>query len=209
MFDAAKNAPRFIEAFYDACEEARKKGADVPDTAALNRVLVKHKTGFEVHPPRLIRSEAETMSEPVTAPSVSEEANRLIQRSLEQSEQALIEGRHKQAVQEVLWLLETVSTAFKGTGTTSGTVEGKYFVKIVKDLQRLHRGNTLEQVLKWIVQLHGYLSSPTGGGIRHGTDLADPKDLEDHEARLFCHLVRDYVRFLLAAHKRHGEKPSE
>ena len=115
------------------------------------------------------------MSEPVTAPSVSEEANRLIQRSLEQSEQALIEGRHKQAVQEVLWLLETVSTAFKGTGTTSGTVEGKYFVKIVKDLQRLHRGNTLEQVLKWIVQLHGYLSSPTGGGIRHGTDLADPK----------------------------------
>ena len=104
--------------------------------------------------------------------------------------------------------METVSTAFKGTDTPSGRVDGKYFVKIVKDLRRLHQGNTLEQVLGWIVQLHGYLSSPTGGGIRHGTDIGDPKDLEDHEARLFCHLIRHYIRFLLAAHARYGERPS-
>lgn len=62
-----------------------------------------------------------------------------------ESERLLSEGRNKQAVQEVLWLVETVSTA------------------------------------------------------------ADPRDLESHEARLFCHLVRDYIRFLLAAHERHGE----
>ena len=207
MFEATKNAPLFIEAFYDACDAAREAGDTVPSVGALNRVLVKHETGFEVHPPRLIRSGAETAPEPVRAKSIGERADGVIQDSLKESERLLSEGRNKQAVQEVLWLLETVSTAFKGTGTSSGSVEGKYFVRIVKDLRKLHRGNTLEQVLKWIEQLYGYLSSPTGGGVRHGTDIADPKDLEDHEARLFCHLVREYIRFLLAAHERHGERP--
>ncbi len=208
MFKAAKNAPLFIEAFWDACDEARQAGAAGPDADALNRVLAKHRTGFEVHPPRLIRSGAETAPEPVRAKSIGERADGVIQDSLKESERLLSEGRNKQAVQEVLWLLETVSTAFKGTGTSSGSVEGKYFVRIVKDLRKLHRGNTLEQVLKWIEQLYGYLSSPTGGGVRHGTDIADPKDLEDHEARLFCHLVREYIRFLLAAHERYGERSS-
>lgn len=53
-----------------------------------------------------------------------------------------------------------------------------------------------------------YVSSPTGGGIRHGTDVADPKKLADHEARLFCNLVREYIRYLLAAHERQDQGPS-
>jgi hypothetical protein len=31
----------------------------------------------------------------------------------------------------------------------------------------------LNQVLGWMTALHGYLSSPTGGGVRHGLDLND------------------------------------
>ena len=208
MSDAARNAPLFIEAFYEACYAAKEVGVAVPDVATLNRVLKKHEAGFEVHPPRLVCSNAETVPVPDRTPSVSEQANTLIQDSLKESERLLAEGRNRQAVQEVLWLLETVSTAYKGTDTPSGSVEGKYFARIAKDLRKLHRGNTLEQVVRWIEQLYGYLSSPTGGGIRHGTDIADPKDLEAHEARLFSNLVRNYVRFLLDAHERHGPRVS-
>lgn len=205
MSSATGNAPLFIESFYEACLVAKEAGVPVPDVATLNRVLLKYETGFVIHPPRIVRSGAEDSSLPVQSASVREQTNKLIARSLEESQRLLDEGRNRQAILEVLWLLETVSTAFKGTATASGSVEGKYFVKIVKDLRRLHRGKTLDQVLGWISKLHGYLSSPTGGGIRHGTDVDDPKELADHEARLFCNLAREYIRYLLAAHERQGE----
>src|SRR5271166_367595 len=70
-------------------------------------------------------------------------------------------GRHRQAVQEILWLLETVSTAFRGLDTGVATVQGKYFNKIAEDLRKHHKGTTLDQVLTWVPTLHGYLSSPT------------------------------------------------
>jgi len=66
---------------------------------------------------------------------------------LRQSEQLLSEGRDRQAVQEILWLLETVSTAFQGLDTGTGTIQGRYFNTIADDLRKQHKGKTLEQVL--------------------------------------------------------------
>ena len=114
----------------------------------------------------------------------------------------LTEGRDRQAVQEILWLLETVSTAFQGLDTGSGTVQGKYFNKIADDLRKHYRGKTLEQIFDWIKTLHGFLSSPTGGGVRHGTDLRAGLAIQPNEARLFCNLIRSYITFLLAEHER-------
>lgn len=48
--------------------------------------------------------------------------------------------------------------------------------------------------------LHGYLSSPTGGGVRHGTDLKEGIAIQPHEARLYCNLARSYLSFLLEEH---------
>ena len=53
--------------------------------------------------------------------------------------------------------------------------QGKYFNKIVEDPRTLRKGTLLNQVLEWIATLHGYLSSPTGGGVRHGADLSQTK----------------------------------
>jgi hypothetical protein len=83
-------------------------------------------------------------------------------------------------------LLETVSTAFAGSEHDDGTVTGKYFNKIVGDLKRLHRGRVLAQVVSWMENRHGYLSSPTGGAIRHGGVLSDTFELSEGDARLFC-----------------------
>lgn len=49
--------------------------------------------------------------------------------------------------------------------------------------------------------MHGYLSSPKGGGVRHGIDLNEGVQLDLHEARLFCNLTRSYISFLLAEYK--------
>lgn len=44
-----------------------------------------------------------------------------------------------------------------------------------------------------------YLSSPTGGGVRHGTSLSRGDDINLNEAVLICNLTRSYIGFLLAA----------
>ena len=108
-------------------------------------------------------------------------------------------GQYRQAVQEILWLPETVSTLFQGLTIGTDTVEGKYFNTIADELRTHHKGTTLERSLKtW----HGYLSSPTGGGVRHGANLRADFSMQENEARLFCNLIRSYISFLLAEHVR-------
>ena len=122
---------------------------------------------------------------------------------LNKSQHLLTENSNRLAVQEILWLLETVSTVFEGMETGEGSIEGKYFNTIISDLRRLERGKTLDQTLGWIKTLHGYLSSPGGGGIRHGANLSDATtEIESNEARLYCNLIRSYILYLLAEHRR-------
>jgi hypothetical protein len=206
MSDAAKNAPLFIAAFYDGWEALCAENPDfyTPDAAMINSLLAKHGVQFELRPPNLVARDSLAAAIPVPThpPSLDEQAQEIIQRSLLQSEQLLSEGRDRQAVQEILWLLETVSTAFQGIETDAGTVQGRYFNKIADHLRKLHKGKTLEQVLDWVKTLHGYLSSPTGGGVRHGADLKAGLQIQPNDARLFCNLIRSYITFLLAEHER-------
>jgi hypothetical protein len=204
MNEAAANAPLFIEAFYDGCETLREKGVAVPDVRLINKILAEHDTGFEVQAPDLISRNADfaPVEVPTTAPSLDEQASGIIQKSFHESARLLSEGRDRQAVQELLWLLETVSTAFQGLDAGGGTVQGKYFNKIVADLRRHNPGTALDQILDWITTLHGFLSSPTGGGIRHGAHLKTGVVNRPNEARLFCNLIRSYITFLITEHER-------
>jgi hypothetical protein len=77
-----------------------------------------------------------------------------------------------------------------------------YFNKIVQDFRKHSPGTTLNQVLDWITTMHGYLSALKGGGIRHGKDIKIGAVTKPHEARLFCNLIRSYIRFLLDEHER-------
>lgn len=202
---AANNAPLFISAFYDGCEELRGSRPDLalPDLARINRTLYENGAGYEIRPPDLISLNPHvSISVPERVVSLTERAHETIRNSLLEADRLLAEGRARQAVQESLWLLETVSTAFKGLDTGAGTIQGKYFNKIAEDLRRQHKGKMLESVLQWMTTLHGFLSSPTGGGIRHGVDLKADIDIQPNEAQLFCDLIRSYVSFLMAEHQR-------
>ena len=203
--EATENAPLFIQAFYDTCEELKASGTPVPDVDFINRALAKGNAGYEIQPPNLVVVAADRgVIEPVQqALSLDQQAQNMIRASLAASEQFLQQGKNRPAIQEVLWLLETLSTAFQGIDTSAGTVQGKYFNKIIADLRARHARKTLALVLEWCTSLHGYLSSPTGGGIRHGSHiLRTDLDLQDHEARLFCNLIRSYIFFLIDEHAR-------
>ena len=203
---AAANPPLFLEAFFDASEAIRRRPGDLfaPDVEMINRLCREHDIPYEIQGSALVLLDPSVAVVPVpqAPPTLAERAQEILHTSLRRAEDLLSEGRGREAVQETLWLLETVATAFRGSDTGTGTVEGKYFNDIVKELRRLHPGTTLDRVLKWATETHGYLSSPTGGGVRHGLDLNKGVQLSLNEARLFCNLVRSYLSFLLSEHER-------
>ena len=173
----------------------------LPPWRYVNNVLAP--SGYAIDPPRLlVGAIASPIPVPQNVPSLDVQANELIQCSLAQSEDLLNSGRFRQAVQEILWLLETISTAFEGSTHGEGTVQGKYFNRIIGDLKKFNRGRMLGQVASWMETLHGYLSAPGGGGVRHGTVLNDAYELSEGEARLVCDLTRSYISYLLHEHQR-------
>lgn len=200
---ASDNAALFVEAFYDACQDIvrRNEAIVLPPLDYINRVL--QPSGYAIAPPDLVMgSIVAGVMVPEHTPSLDEQANELIQTSLLRSEDLMAAGQYRAAVSEIFWLLETVSTAFKGVAYAEGNVTGNYFNQIVDDLKRLNRGGVLGQVMSWMKTLHGFVSSPTGGGIRHGTDLKEGTELGAAEARLYCDLTRSYIAYLLAEHAR-------
>ena len=202
---AASKPARFIEAFFEACSSFANGDTTLfaPSVEMINEVLRNHRVGYEIRLPELVlRGSLAPLVEVPVPPTLAERARTELKRSLDRSEQLLIENRPREAVQESLWLLESVATGFSGLPTATGTVEGKYFNEIVKDLKAGHPGTTLKEVLGWAAKAHGYLSSPTGGGVRHGLDLNKGIAISPSEARLFCNLFRSYLYFFLDEHAR-------
>lgn len=201
MHEAAMNEPVFIAAFWAGCQEvaSRYPNVGLPSADVVNRLLLEHGSPYELVPPALtLRSQAAGAVMAPPAPDVGERARSRIDASLAEADRLLAERRPRQAVQEILWLLETVSTGFQGQESGSGTIEGKYFNRIVGELRREHREKPFAEALGWIVKLHGFLSSPSGGGVRHGTQLDDGIDVTMDEAFLYCNLTKSYVHYLLA-----------
>ncbi|OYX52081.1 MAG: hypothetical protein B7Y97_02720 [Sphingomonas sp. 32-66-10] len=201
MAGAAENAPAFIAAFWVGCEEIHAQYPEVglPDVDIVNALLFEHNVPYEVRPPELLpRNPQAPIAVQAPDKSIGERAVELIHATLEQASRLLLEDRPRQAVQEILWLLETVSTAFHGVDTGTGTVAGKYFNEIIRDLRAKHSSRTLAEALGWMTKMHGFLSSPSGGGVRHGTQLAADVSPTLKEAHLYCNLTRSYIGYLLA-----------
>lgn len=204
--EAAQNAPLFIEAFYDACETLRRKHVSyfVPDTEFINHICKENGVGYEIREQELVLREtiSDEVSVPERPPTVAEEAWTVMQKSVRRADELLADGRGREAVQELLWVLESLTTAFRGIEAGDTTVRGRYFNRIVGELRRCQPGSVFDRVLDWVSSLHGYLSSPSGGGVRHGIDLQHLNELSLNEARLFCNLIRSYVSFLVGEHER-------
>jgi hypothetical protein len=204
MDDAAKNPPLFIDALYSGflISESELK-LQVPDASVINAVCRKHNMLIFIDGDSIKLAQNATTI-PVSPPpsTLRESSVQLLGESIIRSEQLLMENRGREAVQEMLWVLESLTTGFRGLSLPTGQVNGTYFNQIVQDLKKGSPGTTLNNALKWCEQLHGYLSSPTGGRVRHGIDLNAVDPVSTNEARFFCNLIRSYVGFLQSEHER-------
>ena len=204
MDAAAQNAPLFIEAFHDACETLARDYPEVttPGVERINRMLSDQNAGYQINPPNLVTTlEHFPISIPDQTPSLDAQATAIIDEAMQASDRAFAINNGRQAVQELLWLLETISTAFRGLEVPEGSIQGHYFNKIIGELRQSGQPHQ-NRILQWMMSLYGYLSSPTGGGVRHGVDLKDGLALDINEARLYCNLIRSYLTFLISEHER-------
>ena len=113
MEGAAKNAPLFLEAFHDACESLRQHGEIyAPDAAMINEVCDLNSIGYIIQPPDLIPRGSDLLVEvPKKPPSLKEGAIEQYERSIQRAEELLRDRHGREAVQETLWLLESVVNA--------------------------------------------------------------------------------------------------
>jgi hypothetical protein len=204
MNEASKSPELFVEAFYDACEALRVYDKyELPGVDLTNEILRDNHVLLEIRPPRLVRLEVgANVPRPAPPPALAEGASAIVRESLQRAEDLLGQNRSREAVQEMLWILESIATTFRGATLSTGTVQGRYFNNIAKELRTAYRGTTLDRVVEWCSQLHGYLSSPTGGGVRHGMDLKSGTVISPEEGRLFCNLILSYVTYLMAEHTK-------
>jgi len=204
MGHVAETPELFLGAFYDACEELRADEAlEIPPVSLMNDILRENGLPFEYDPPRLVtRQSIAHVAHPEPPPSLGDSAMAVVTASFRRAEELLNERRPREAVQEMLWILESVTTVFRGVELPTGTVQGRYFNEIARELRASGHGKTLERVVEWCSSLHGYLSSPTGGGVRHGLDLKAGTQISDEEGRLFCNLILSHVTYLMAEHAR-------
>ncbi len=203
MSEAAENAPLFIEAFYDACETLGNQYPEMamPGVDRINRILDDHAAGFCIDPPELIASSEHKIAVVSYQSAISKpESYAKIEDALRSAERALGMGNGRQAVQDALWALETASTLFRDEEIHDEKIHGTYFNKIIQSLADQGTRHQ-KQMLKWMMSLHGYLSSPQGGGIRHGVDLSEGLELELNEARLVCNLIRSYLTYLISEYE--------
>ena len=101
MTEASKNAPLFIEAFYNACEELVRwyPQMEMPGVGRINRVLTDAGSGFQIDPPKLVATRVHVpIAVPDEVPSLDMQAKAAIGEALEASERALSEGNGRQAV---------------------------------------------------------------------------------------------------------------
>ena len=80
MNEASENAPIFIEAFYNACEELERSNPEMemPGVGRINRILTDTGAGFQIDPPKLIAMRTDVpVAIPEDARSVQNEAELL------------------------------------------------------------------------------------------------------------------------------------
>lgn len=200
MDEASNNAPLYIEAFYDGWSSL---GGDRPgvNVEVINKILAKANSRYQIKEEELIFDGPELIPSPEIPKTLLEEARNTIDASLTEAERLFQEGRYRPAVQETLWLLETIVTVFDKMEVEGHKIEGKYFNKIIEKLAEKTSQATLKQVIDWVRKLHGYLSAPAGGGIRHGSHLADGVAVTPNEARLYYNLSKSYITYFLGEYE--------
>ena len=112
MQGAAANPPLFLEALYDSFEVLSEE-VDVPDIEIINAICAEHDVPFVLEPPNLVRRASQiAVLAPEAPPSLADEAADIFRESVSRAEQLLSEGRSREAIQEMLWILESIATVF-------------------------------------------------------------------------------------------------
>jgi hypothetical protein len=198
---AADNAPAFIAAFWDGCEEVRGQYPEVglPDVDIVNGILFDHGVPYEIRPPELLARNPQTPI-PVQAPekSIGERSVELVHASLVQADRLLLEQRHARPCRISSGSLRPCRLRSRGSAPGPERSRANMSTTSSGTCAPSTPAARWPEALGWMTRMHGFLSSPSGGDVRHGTQLAADVSPTLKEAHLYCNLTRSYIGYLLA-----------
>lgn len=199
---AAENAPGFIQAFVEACEDLQNGGAVVPDYSLINHVLGQHNVPLRIENGELVAS-----SSFVAPPQEPEDAESVASRAFVEAAVLVQKGQAPSAIDRIhtalhAYLLETSSDANLNGGNDPTTPQ------LFKLLREQHpafqptgpRHDDVNRVLRSFASVVDAMSP-----IRNKASMAHANTLlEGPEAIVVVNAAYTIFRYVQDSLKRHS-----
>jgi hypothetical protein len=199
--ELSRNPPLLIEAYFTAARSL-KDGKGQPlfaDPSPINEILEKGTVGFAIRGDSIVlRGGVEPDTSPV--PTLIEQSNEELATAWREAEELLQQGKSRQAVAAIWWVVESILTVFEGRSIAGSPVKGTYFNEILKSLRRASPNTFFRLSLSLSAQLQDFLSDPKKAAVRHGGTF-DMARLSPTEARLLIDFAKAFARFLCAEYE--------
>lgn len=202
-YNAAKDAPNFIAAIYDAFEELNQFGAMVPQEQNINQVLSRHQSHFHI-----VDGQLNTTDATVATPQVSESISTTVMRALGDAKALIGTVNSSSAIDRAHTALHGYLVQLcvdKGIPLTNDATVSKAF----KELRRSHpalqetgnRADEISRVLNsFAASIDAFSTLRNKASLAHVNDLLDVPEATATVNSMYT--IFRYVQDSLARHKQ-------
>jgi len=201
---AANDAPNFIAAFCDACEELKTRGATTPDVSLVNGVLASYGCPFQVQNNKLVES-----APMVDSPTVEISPRDSVAKALADATALLDQGGAVSGIDRahtalhgyLIHLCSTANLTYPDNASTT---------RLFKELRKSHpdfkpQGNRSADITNVLNALASVLDSLSP--IRNKASLAHPNELlKEPEAMLALNATRTLFRYIQDCLQRNRDR---
>jgi hypothetical protein len=208
--EGRKNPPALIDGIVTGCRDTPVGTGEglLFDPGPINAMLRTHGVGYEVVGDELRLSSLVGMPESTPAPSLLDNTQAELGVAWKRADELLSSGHPDEAVSKIWFVIESLLVAFRGLTIDGKMVEGSYFNEIVKSLRRRDLDPMFKMVLEIATRVHGQLSDPATGGIRHGRDPAlEPTSQDD--GQFLVAQARAIAYYICSQYQRASGLPPE
>jgi len=195
--------PVLIEGIVTGCRSITdSEGRSIlDDPTPINRIMEKFGMGYRISGDEILLGESIPPPTVEPVPSLIEQTAAELGKAWKRADQLLDEGHPDEAVAKIWFVLESILTVFRGLKVGDQTVEGAYFNKVVHSLKGTEIDPTFKMVLDLASRVHGQLSDPSTGRLRHGSELGIPP-ISPQEGRFLVGFAKSLGYYICSEYQR-------
>jgi len=206
-YSARESARSFLADILEGFRQIERYGFPTRSEADVNTVLREVRSRWRVaNGLAQVNTTASGVDTRNQGLAISEGCRREIDASVDKAEILLANGDGRDAVREMVDLMETVTSAFQGREFGGRKFKGKNLSHVAKSLASLGDDEFIRHAMHEMERFYGLMSSRERG-VRHGKlweVLESGADIDILAAQLYCDMARAYMNFILATYDKIG-----